>query len=240
MKSVGEAMAIGRTFKESMQKALRSLEIGSYGFDEKVASCELRLASSQEVREKLGDRLRIPNAERIWYVADALRLGMSVDELYQITKIDPWFLENILQIVQFEKELRSEASSLQSSVLSPQSLDRLRAAKQMGFSDVRLAQLLGWSEDQVRETREQLGILPVYKTLIPVPLNLLLIHRISIPHTKGKMRLSRPRVERLLFLAADQTASAKGSSSTTVVYMPPSHSRTMASKPSWSTVTRRP
>ncbi len=179
MKSVGEAMAIGRTFKESMQKALRSLEIGSYGFEEKVSSSELRVASSQEVREKLDERLRIPNAERIWYVADALRLGMSVDELYQVTKIDPWFLDNIAQIVQFEEDLKSQASSLKSQVSSlksqassppspvprPLSLDHLRAAKQMGFSDVRLAQLLGWSEDQVRETREQLGLLPVYKTV---------------------------------------------------------------------------
>ena len=114
MKSVGEAMAIGRTFKESMQKALRSLEIGSYGFDEKVSSSEFQVSSSQEIREKLDDRLRIPNAERIWYVADALRLGMSVDELYQITKIDPWFLENISQIVHFENnfDLKPQASSL--------------------------------------------------------------------------------------------------------------------------------
>jgi carbamoyl-phosphate synthase large subunit len=165
MKSVGEAMAIGRTFKESMQKALRSLEIGSYGFEEKVASCELRVASSQEVREKLDERLRIPNAERIWYVADALRLGMSVDELYQVTKIDPWFLDNIAQIVQFEEVLRSPLSTLHSPLSTLQTLDHLRAAKQMGFSDVRLAKLLGWSEDQVRETREQLGLLPVYKTV---------------------------------------------------------------------------
>jgi carbamoyl-phosphate synthase large subunit len=165
MKSVGEAMAIGRTFKESMQKALRSLEIGSYGFEEKVSSSEFRVSSSQEVREKLDERLRIPNAERIWYVADALRLGVSVDELYQVTKIDPWFLENIAQIVRFEEELRSQASSLKPQASSPQMLDQLRAAKQMGFSDVRLAQLLGWSEDQVRATREQFGILPVYKTV---------------------------------------------------------------------------
>src|SRR5262249_40325207 len=112
MKSVGEAMAIGRTFKEAMQKALRSLEIGSSGFEEKVQ----RAASgvwSQEVHETIRKRLQVPNAERLWYVADALRLGMNVEELYQISKIDPWFLENIAQIVQCEKELQSQAPSLE-------------------------------------------------------------------------------------------------------------------------------
>ena len=89
MKSVGEAMAIGRTFKEAMQKALRSLEIGVFGFDEKV---QKSLGYSGRVEREYAKRLQTPNAERIWYVADALRLGMSVDELYQMTKIDPWFL----------------------------------------------------------------------------------------------------------------------------------------------------
>ena len=186
MKSVGEAMAIGRTFKESMQKALRSLEIGSYGFEEKVRSSEFGVRS-QEQLEKIQERLRTPNAERIWYVADALRLGMSVDELYQVTKIDPWFLENIAQIVRFEEELRSQvsslksqASSLKSQVLSsqtldrePETLDRLRAAKQMGFSDVRLAQLLDWSEAQVREKREPAWHRPrCIRWWIPARLNL--------------------------------------------------------------------
>src|SRR5215204_1048866 len=152
MKSVGEAMAIGRTFKESMQKALRSLEIGSYGFEERVQSRKSKVQSLQSLGsqdlEKLQERLRRPNAERIGYVADALRLGRSVGELYQITKIDPWFLENIAQIVRFEEVLRSQASSRQTLDLGPWTLDQLRAAKQMGFSDVRLAQLTGGSEDE--------------------------------------------------------------------------------------------
>ncbi|MGE0823902.1 MAG: carbamoyl-phosphate synthase large subunit [Candidatus Binatia bacterium] len=150
MKSVGEAMAIGRTFKEAMQKALRSLEIGSAGFEEKVpGSTQL---------ETLRERLRRPNAARIWYVADALRLGMSIDDLYQITRIDPWFLENIAQIVRFEEDVQKSKSHVQNP-------EGLRVAKQMGFSDARLAKLLGWSEADVRKQREEWGILPVYKTV---------------------------------------------------------------------------
>ncbi len=127
MKSVGEAMAMGRTFKESMQKALRSLEIGSYGFEEKVQGPRSKVQSLQSLGPQelaaFQERLRIPNAERIWYVADALRLGMSVDELYQVTKIDPWFLDNIAQIVQFEEDLKSQATSLKPQVPRPWTLD---------------------------------------------------------------------------------------------------------------------
>src|SRR6266540_6049727 len=148
MKSVGEAMAIGRTFKEALQKALRSLEIGSYGFEERVQSPASGVRR-QEVLETMRKRLETPNAERLWYVADALRLGMSVEELYQITKIDPWFLENIAQIVEFERQVQLHVSRLTSHVSSSQTADAglrtpdlLRAAKQMGFSDVRFATLL--------------------------------------------------------------------------------------------------
>jgi carbamoyl-phosphate synthase large subunit len=158
MKSVGEAMAIGRTFKEALQKALRSLEIGSYGFEEKVSSFKFQVSSPEEVLEMIQGRLRTPNAERLWYVADALRLGMSVEELYQLTKIDPWFLENVAQIVQFEKEVQT----LDFRLLT---FDLLREAKRMGFSDVHLAYLLRGSEAEVRARREQWGIVPVYKTV---------------------------------------------------------------------------
>jgi carbamoyl-phosphate synthase large subunit len=159
MKSVGEAMAIGRTFKESLQKALRSLEIGSYGFEEKVwRSDEESLPLNGPETATLRERLSRPNAERLWYVADALRQGMGVDELYQLTKIDPWFLENIDQIVQFEKMLRAADLGL----LTPEMLNE---AKRMGFSDIRLAWLLGCSEAELRERREHWKITPVYKTV---------------------------------------------------------------------------
>jgi carbamoyl-phosphate synthase large subunit len=165
MKSVGEAMAIGRTFKEALQKALRSLEIGSFGFEEKVWRSEEnedvrgpQFAVRSQDKEVLEERLRRPNAERLWRLADALRMGMSVEDLYQLTKIDPWFLENILQIVQLEKELVSVDSELRTP-------NWLREAKAMGFADVRLARLLGCSEAEIRERRERWGILPVYKTV---------------------------------------------------------------------------
>ena len=158
MKSVGEAMAIGRTFKESFQKALRSLEIGVYGLEEKAQRAETGTPVRESAEDAIENHLRRPNAERIWYVADALRAGMSVDELYRITKIDPWFLENIAQIVHFEQSARALD-------LNGVTREWLGEAKRMGFADVRLARLLGCQEADVRARREQWKLLPVYKTV---------------------------------------------------------------------------
>ena len=153
MKSVGEAMSIGRTFKEALQKALRSLEIDSYGFEAVETSPEALRAS-----------LQTPNAQRLWSVAEALRLGMDVDELYQLSKIDPWFLDNIAQIIECEQEIRPASGSGEAAVAAlPPGL--LRRAKQMGFSDVHLGRLLGVSENDVRAERERLDVIPVYKTV---------------------------------------------------------------------------
>src|SRR5512133_2756249 len=109
MKSVGEVMAIGRTFKESLQKALRALEIGTCGFDSKFFDLaqDGRRALSEKEQQTLQEKLRIPNADRLWYLGDAFRSGMSVDELYGLTAIDPWFLHNLRQIVDKEEELKS-------------------------------------------------------------------------------------------------------------------------------------
>jgi carbamoyl-phosphate synthase large subunit len=145
MKSVGEAMAIGRTFKESLQKALRSLEIDSYGFDDKGRGPR---ASGAALEEKL----RVPNARRLWYVADAIRQGMTTEQIFSLSKIDPWFVENIRAIVEYESQVS----------LAPASL---RHAKAMGFSDVRLGQLLGRSEEEIRQARLAAGIRPTYKTV---------------------------------------------------------------------------
>src|SRR5216110_2914098 len=142
MKSVGEAMAIGRTFKESLQKAMRSLEIGSSGFEPRAG----------EVRE----RLRVPNADRLWYIGEAFRRGMTVDEVAGLTAIDPWFLRHIDEIIAEERALAA------SKALAP---ERLRALKRQGFADVRLAALVGTTEDAVRAQREAAGIEPVYKTV---------------------------------------------------------------------------
>ena len=166
MKSVGEAMSIGRTFKEALQKALRSLEIDSYGFESTNGSVETPL-------DAIRASLQTPNAQRLWFVADALRLGMGVDELYQLSKIDPWFLDNIVQILECEKEVQraKEPEETSGVVAKPTEVvaalppDLLRRAKQMGFSDVHLGRLLGVSEDDVRAERERLGVVPVYKTV---------------------------------------------------------------------------
>src|SRR3990167_5652447 len=166
MKSVGEAMAIGRTFKESLHKAMRSLEIGSYGFESRVRG--------QESGVKIIEKLRIPNWERLWYVGDALRVGMTVDEIFDLTKIDKWFLNNIREIVEFENELKSlgvkEKTVMESkqkllNSSTPQLLNSLREAKELGFSDRHIAKLLGVNEAEIRKARKDAGIEPVYKTV---------------------------------------------------------------------------
>ena len=150
MKSVGEAMAIGRTFKESLQKAIRSLEIDSYGFDDKGRGPHLEGAALEE-------RLVTPNARRLWYVAEAYRAGFGTDKIYALSKIDPWFLENIRQIIAFEDGLRGQL------ITAPGGRETLRRAKALGFSDIRLAQLAGTNEEEVRQARLRAGIRPVYK-----------------------------------------------------------------------------
>ncbi len=149
MKSVGEVMAIGRTFKESLQKAIRSLEIDSYGFDEKGRGPRLE-------GEALAERIRVPNAKRLWYLAEAYRQGWDTPRLYELSRIDPWFLENIREIVEFEESLRGRG---------PLPAGALRRAKAMGFSDVRLAQLRGLREEDIRQARVAAGIEPVYKVV---------------------------------------------------------------------------
>ena len=167
MKSVGEAMAIGRTFKESLQKAMRSLEIGSYGFESKKT--EDRSQKIEENIEIIKEKLRIPNWERLWYIGDALRCGMTVDEIYALSKIDRWFLNNIREIVEFEKEISGRWPVISGQKLAtchvPLITDLLRQAKELGFSDKRLAQLLNTSETEVRKIRKGYGIGPVYKTV---------------------------------------------------------------------------
>ncbi|MBI5408140.1 MAG: carbamoyl-phosphate synthase large subunit [Nitrospirae bacterium] len=159
MKSVGEAMSIGRTFKESLHKAIRSLEIDSYGFEPVTASMD-------EIKTKL----KIPGWDRIWYITQALRAGMSVQEIYELTWIDPWFLHNVKQILEFEEELSAEAQKCKSAegenkLRAPNSKLQtlLRRAKEYGFSDRRLAKMLGVDETTLRKQRLEYGIKPVYK-----------------------------------------------------------------------------
>ncbi len=145
MKSVGEVMAMGRTFQESFQKALRGLEVGVDGMNEKTQD-----------REVLEKELGTPGPERIWYVGDAFAQGMSVEDVFALTKIDRWFLIQIEEIVKIELELERHR-------LNDLSADELRTLKKKGFSDRRLAKLLKSTEGEVRARRHALNIRPVYK-----------------------------------------------------------------------------
>ncbi len=150
MKSVGEVMAIGRTFQESLQKALRGLEVGSAGLEHKID------IDAPEAREELVTQLTNPGPERIWYLADAIRAGMGIDEIYKLCRVDPWFLIQIQDLVQTENSLKS----VQLTDLDQDAIFRL---KRKGFSDKRLAVLLAVSERRAREHRQSLGVRPVYK-----------------------------------------------------------------------------
>ena len=145
MKSVGEVMAIGRTFQESFQKALRGLETGVYGLDEKSND-------QDEIEAELGN----PGPERLWYVADALRIGMTFDEVQDASQIDPWFLAQIEDLVRQERDLKGR-------VLADLSRDELFALKRNGFADRRLAKLLNTNQHAVRARRWELAVHPVYK-----------------------------------------------------------------------------
>jgi len=152
MKSVGEVMAMGRTFQESFQKALRGLEVGVDGMNEKTQDREL-------LEKELGE----PGPERIWYVGDAFAMGLSVDEVHDLTKIDKWFLVQIEEIVKIELDLDQLTAEKGDGALASLDADTLRALKKKGFSDRRLAKLLKTNEKAVREARHALNVRPVYK-----------------------------------------------------------------------------
>ena len=145
MKSVGEVMAICRSFQESLQKALRGLEVGADGLDEKTSDLEA-------IDAELGDA----GPERIWYVADGFRRGLTLDEIHRATQIDPWFLAEIEDLVRREAALKGRT-------LGSLAADELRELKRCGFSDRRLAKLLGTTGDAVRARRAALGVRPVFK-----------------------------------------------------------------------------
>ncbi|MGQ9573987.1 MAG: carbamoyl-phosphate synthase large subunit [Thermoguttaceae bacterium] len=157
MKSVGETMAIGRTFKESFQKALRGLEVGAFGFgcDGKDLWGTPWQPSLDEVRAHLAR----PNAERVWHIRYALKYGLSVEEIHELTGIDPWFLDNLQELVELEGELRATGG------LAAASDALLRRAKQGGFSDRQLATLWQTTEMAVRAERKRRGIVPTFKAV---------------------------------------------------------------------------
>ncbi|MCP4389783.1 MAG: carbamoyl-phosphate synthase large subunit, partial [Gammaproteobacteria bacterium] len=152
MKSVGEVMAIGRNFQESFQKALRGLETGVFGLDPIVDQND----DPEELEDLYRTELRLPGAKRIWYVADAFRLGYSLEQIFEHTAIDPWFLVQIEELVQIEQGLVGrDLDSLDEA--------EFRALKRKGFSDRRLAQLLGSDEFDFGSRRRELGVRPIYK-----------------------------------------------------------------------------
>ena len=145
MKSVGEVMAIGRTFQESLQKALRGLEVGVDGFNLKSVD-----------PETIDEQLSRPTPDRLWYVADAFGVGMTVDKVFDLTKIDPWFLVQIKEIVDLELEVEKRDFSTLTA-------EEIRYLKRKGFADRRLAYLLKSNESEFRKRRHELGVRPVYK-----------------------------------------------------------------------------
>jgi carbamoyl-phosphate synthase large subunit len=163
MKSVGEVMAIGRTFKESLQKAIRSLETGVYGFEEMIPPATPPNPAAR--RKTITEKLRKPNSLRLYYIGEAFRDGWTVEEIRESTGIDPWFLENIRQIIAMEGEIRARAEAFRKEAAQhPAAFGPfLHRMKGNGFSDRRLSKLLGVGEDDVRRIRYAAGVRAVFK-----------------------------------------------------------------------------
>ena len=155
MKSVGEAMAIGRTFKEALQKGLRSLEIKKMGLESILFNDPENIKVDNGILERIYQKLRIPNAERIFYIGDALRAGVDIEKIYELTKIDRWFLHNIKEIVELEKEIKEFKDNPTKEILI--------SAKKFGFSDMQLAKLINKKEEEVYQLRKSLNIEPAFK-----------------------------------------------------------------------------
>ena len=151
MKSVGEVMAIGRTFKESLLKAVRSLEIGRYGLQPMFSEAQRRTSEGHETIQRM---LRWPNWERLWYIAEAFRAGFDVETIHALSHIDPWFLSNIQEIVEFEERIGEGQVG---------GVELLREAKELGYADRYLATLLGQGERAIRAQRLQAGINATFK-----------------------------------------------------------------------------
>ncbi|MEX1223965.1 MAG: carbamoyl-phosphate synthase large subunit, partial [Pirellulales bacterium] len=158
MKSVGETMAIGRTFKESFQKALRGLEVGSFGLG--CDSKDRWGTDEQPEIDEIRARLATPRDGRVWYIRYAMKAGMTLEEIHELTNIDPWFLDQLQEIVELEEELRSLVGGLEAA-----DEPLLRQAKQFGFSDRQLATIWSTSELEVRDRRKRLGVVATFKSV---------------------------------------------------------------------------
>jgi len=155
MKSVGEAMSIGRTFKEALQKGLRSLEIKKFGLESILFNNLEDIKIGQEVLDKIHQKLKQPNAERIFYIGDAFRAKLDIEKIHDLTKIDPWFLHNIKEIIDCERELIENKNNMTQELL--------RRAKEYGFSDRQLAKILSLDEVNIYNLRKSMGIIVDFK-----------------------------------------------------------------------------
>ncbi|MCX5694196.1 MAG: carbamoyl-phosphate synthase large subunit [Candidatus Omnitrophica bacterium] len=155
MKSVGEAMAIGRTFKEALQKGLRALELKKFGLESILFKDQEEVKIENDVLDKLYRKLRQPNAERIFYIGDAFRAKLDIEMIHDLTKIDRWFLHNIKEIIDCEREILNNKNDLPPELL--------KKAKEYGFSDKQLSQLLSLSEAEIYNLRKSLNIIPDFK-----------------------------------------------------------------------------
>ena len=155
MKSVGEAMSIGRTFKEALQKGLRSLEIKKFGLESVMFDNPSDIKAENGLLDKVYQNLRLPNAERIFYIGDALRMGVSIDKIFELTKIDRWFLNNLKEIIDFERHILKNKGNL--------TKETLKDAKGLGFSDRQLAKLTEKTEEEIYQLRKSFDIEPAFK-----------------------------------------------------------------------------
>jgi Carbamoylphosphate synthase large subunit (split gene in MJ) len=233
MKSVGEVMAMGRTFQESFQKALRGLEVGVDGMNEKTQD-----------REVLEKELGEPGPERIWYVGDAFAMGLSVDEVFDLTKIDKWFLVQIEQIVKIELELDQLAVEKGDAALAALDAATLHTLKQKGFSDRRLAKLLKTTEKAVREARRALKVRPVYKRVDTCAAEfatntayLYSTYEVAPYGGVAECEAEPTNAKKIMVLGGGPNRIGRASSSTIAACTRPLPCARMVMKPSWSTAT---
>jgi carbamoyl-phosphate synthase large subunit len=198
MKSVGETMAIGRTFKEALQKGLRSLEVGRAG---------LGADGKEFIKEELLiEKLKTPNDRRIFYIKHALKTGMSVKEVYELTKVDPWFLENIVQIIEEENRIKGlGAGALENK-------ESLYQAKQFGFSDKQLAYLTGKTEKEVYAKRQELGLAAVYKLVdtCAAEFEAFTPYYYSTYETEDEIRKSKKKKKKIMILGGGPNRIGQG------------------------------
>lgn len=183
MKSVGEVMAIGRTQQESLQKALRGLEVGATGFDPKVS------LDDPEALTKIRRELKEAGAERIWYIADAFRAGMSVDGVFNLTNVDRWFLVQIEELVRLEESVAELG-------INGLTAEFMRHLKRKGFADARLAKLVGAAESEVRNCVTNMVYTRFISVLIPARQSSRRIRLTCTPPTRKSANLTQPAIVR--------------------------------------------